>query len=99
MISRRKVLPVRRSATDGGTASVVRDRCRHANRMESCLARAKAQIDIFKGEEIFLVEQTDALEHRAPDQHDAAADRIDRAPRTNGSSVERPSSIMMAHPP
>ena len=77
MVPAREVELARRGGSNRDAALVIRERGRRNRRAEAGPARAQAEIDVLERVEIPLVEQPDAIEHLAADQHHTAADRVD----------------------
>jgi len=84
MVAGAEVNSPRRASANAATSFMVGTSILGNNNLEAGLSGPQAEIDILERKEVRLVEQTDPLEHVAPDEHHAAADRIDR-PHTIGS--------------
>ena len=64
----------------------------HTGGIKPGVARAQTEVHVLEREEICLVEESDGREDFPPDQHDAAADRVDacvRAPNRAPTSAGR----------
>jgi len=81
VISRAEIDPSRGAPADGTATFMVGSGVLHARGVKAGFPRAKAEVDVFERKEIRLVQQTDSFEHLAPDEHHAAAHRIDQADR------------------
>ena len=77
VISCSKVEAPWRGCADGAPAFVIHLDSAGQDGLQTKTGRTPTEFQVFKTEEILLVEQSGSLEHLTPDQHETPAHRID----------------------
>jgi len=70
----------------------------HTGSIKPGVPRAQTEVDVFERKEICLVEESDGREDFPPDQHDAAADRVDATHPRRTKCGHPPAGDAVTHP-